>query len=371
MRGNSQIPLLPTRYFAFSSISETTTEREKQKMMTMNTLVCQEPKKLRWTQREVPVPGDDEALIKIKTVGICGTDIHAWGGNQPFFNYPRVLGHEICGEVVGIGKNIRTLHQGQQVAVIPYVACQHCPACLSGKTNCCEAISVIGVHQDGGFSEYLSVPVSNLLPADGIDPEAAALIEPFAISAHAVRRAAIQPGEHLLVVGAGPIGLGAAAIAHADGARVVVADTSPARREHVQRSLGVAALDPSAADFTDRLRAEYDGALAQKVIDATGNPQAMNNTVNLIRHGGTIVFVGLHKGDLQFSDPEFHKKETTMMGSRNATGEDFAKVGRLMAEGKLTAEMMLTHRYAFRELAEVYEAEVINNRGLIKGVIGF
>ena len=340
-------------------------------MTTMNALVCKEPKKLIWETREIPGPRDDEALIKIKTVGICGTDIHAWGGNQPFFNYPRVLGHEICGEVVRKGKNIRTLYQGQLVAVIPYVACQQCPACLSGKTNCCEAISVIGVHQDGGFSEYLSVPVSNLLPVEGVDPEAAALIEPFAISAHAVRRAAIQPGEQLLVVGAGPIGLGVAAIAHADGAQVVVADTSSARREHVQRCLGMHTLDPSAADFIEQLQAQCGGVLAQKVIDATGNAQAMNNTVSLIRHGGTIVFVGLHKGDLQFSDPEFHKKETTMMGSRNATGEDFAKVGRLMAEGKLTAKMMLTHRYLFRELAEVYEPEVINNRGLIKGVIAF
>ena len=340
-------------------------------MTTMNTLVCQEPKKLIWARRDIPIPGENEALIKIKTVGICGTDIHAWGGNQPFFNYPRVLGHEICGEVVSVGENINTLHPGQQVAVIPYVACRQCPACLSGRTNCCEAISVIGVHQDGGFSEYLSVPVTNLLLAEGIDPEAAALIEPFAISAHAVRRAAVQPGDEVLVVGAGPIGLGAAAIAHADGARVVVADTSASRREHVAGCLGLATVDPAAADYTDELRAQFNGALAQTVIDATGNQHAMNNSVNLIRHGGSIVFVGLFKGDLTFSDPEFHKKETTMMGSRNATEEDFAKVGRLMAQGKLNARMMLTHRYAFRELAEIYEAGVINNPQLIKGVIAF
>lgn len=241
----------------------------------------------------------------------------------------------------------------------------------SGRTNCCEKISVIGVHQDGGFSEYLSVPVANILPADGIDPQAAALIEPFAISAHAVRRAAIAPGEQVLVVGAGPIGLGAAAIAKADGAQVVVADTSPARREHVATRLELPLLDPSAEDFDAQLWAQFGGSLAQKVIDATGNQHAMNNTVNLIRHGGTVVFVGLFKGELQFSDPEFHKKETTMMGSRNATPEDFAKVGRLMAEGKITADMMLTHRYPFATLAETYERDVINNRELIKGVITF
>lgn len=157
--------------------------------------------------------------------------------------------------------------------------------------------------------------MANILPADGIDPQAAALIEPFAISAHAVRRAAIAPGEQVLVVGAGPIGLGAAAIAKADGAQVVVADTSPARREHVATRLELPVLDPSAEDFDAQLRAQFGGSLAQKVIDATGNQHAMNNTVNLIRHGGTVVFVGLFKGELQFSDPEFHKKETTMMAA--------------------------------------------------------
>ncbi len=219
-------------------------------MTSMNTLVCQEPKKFHWEKRQIPIPGDDEVLIKIKTVGICGTDIHAWGGNQPFFSYPRVLGHEICGEIIGLGKNILNLKSGQQVAVIPYVACRQCPACLSGRTNCCEKISVIGVHRDGGFSEYLSVPVKNLLVVDDVEPEAAALIEPFAISAHAVRRAAIRAGEQVLVVGAGPIGLGAAAIAKADGAQVVVADTSPARREHVAQHLGLSTLDPSDPQFS-------------------------------------------------------------------------------------------------------------------------
>ncbi|MFP1452770.1 zinc-binding dehydrogenase [Escherichia coli] len=202
---------------------------------------------------------------------------------------------------------------------------------VSGRTNCCEKISVIGVHQDGGFSEYLSVPVANILPADGIDPQAAALIEPFAISAHAVRRAAIAPGEQVLVVGAGPIGLGAAAIAKADGAQVVVADTSPAPRGNAS---GITFTGPVSRDFDAQLRAQFGDSLAQKVIDATGNQHAMNNTVNLIRHGGTVVFVGWFKGELQLPDPEFHKKETTMMGSRNATPEDFAKVGRLMAKEK-------------------------------------
>ncbi|MFW5401584.1 zinc-binding alcohol dehydrogenase family protein [Yersinia sp. 1252 StPb PI] len=340
-------------------------------MTTMNTLVCLEPTKLIYQKRTQPLPRINEALIKVLNVGICGTDIHAWAGNQPFFSYPRVLGHEICGEIIALGDNVNNMHAGQRVAVIPYVACQHCNSCLSGKTNCCENISVIGVHQDGGFSEYLSVPVSNLLVVDDVDPVSAALIEPFAISAHAVRRADVHPDEHVLVVGAGPIGLGVAAIAQADGAYVVMADTSEQRREHVENLLDIRALDPSDAGFEQNLRQQFAGMLPLKVIDATGNQRAMNNTLNFIRHGGSIVFVGLFKGDLSFPDPDFHKKETTMMGSRNATFEDFDKVGKLMAAGKLSADMILTHRFEFNTLADIYEQQVVKNKDLIKGVIQF
>jgi 2-desacetyl-2-hydroxyethyl bacteriochlorophyllide A dehydrogenase len=337
----------------------------------MKTLVVAEPRQMVWQQRAKPTPAAHEVLIKPIAAGICGTDIHAWAGNQPFFSYPRVLGHELCGEVVELGSQASGFRLGQRVALIPYVACQQCDACLSGKTNCCEKISVIGVHQDGGFCEYLSVPTSNLLAVDEVDPEAAALIEPFAISAHAVRRAAVTADEQVLVVGAGPIGLGVAAIAAAAGANVVVADTSEQRRAHVAQKLGLATVNPLDADFEAQLRAEFGGRLPAKVIDATGSPAAMNGAVKLIRHGGTIVFVGLHKGDLVIPDIEFHKKETTLLGSRNATLEDFAKVGELMANGQLRADMMLNRHYDFSTLADRFEADVINNRELIKGVIHF
>lgn len=340
-------------------------------MTMMKTLVVAEPRQMVWQQRAKPTPTAHEVLIKPIAAGICGTDIHAWAGNQPFFSYPRVLGHELCGEVVELGSQASGFRLGQRVALIPYVACQQCDACLSGKTNCCEKISVIGVHQDGGFCEYLSVPTSNLLAVDEVDPEAAALIEPFAISAHAVRRSAVTADEQVLVVGAGPIGLGVAAIAAAAGANVVVADTSEQRRAHVAQKLGLATVNPLDADFEAQLRTEFGGRLPAKVIDATGSPAAMNGAVKLIRHGGTIVFVGLHKGDLVIPDIEFHKKETTLLGSRNATLEDFAKVGELMANGQLRADMMLNRHYDFSTLAERFEADVINNRELIKGVIHF
>lgn len=154
----------------------------------MKSLICRQPTQFEYKERPVPTPVENEVLLKVKTVGICGTDIHAWAGKQPFFNYPRVLGHEICGDVVAIGNNVTRFHIGQQAAVIPYLSCNACSACLNHRPNCCENISVIGVHQDGGMVEYIAVPESNVLLAEGIDPAAAALIEPFAISAHAIRR---------------------------------------------------------------------------------------------------------------------------------------------------------------------------------------
>ena len=143
-------------------------------MNIMKTLVCQQPGEWAWQSRNIPKPQKNEVLIKIKTVGICGTDIHAWGGKQPFFSYPRVLGHEICGDIVEVGCEAQQWQGGQQGAVIPYVGCNTCSACREGRGNCCENIAVFGVHRDGGFSEYLCVPQQNVLLAEGIAPEAVA-----------------------------------------------------------------------------------------------------------------------------------------------------------------------------------------------------
>ncbi|KGQ51169.1 galactonate oxidoreductase [Gallibacterium anatis] len=334
----------------------------------MKALVCNKPFEFSYEQLSVPTIKEDQVLLKVAAVGICGTDIHAFGGNQPFFSYPRILGHEASGIIADIGSKVSQWKVGQRVALIPYVSCGECDACRSGRTNCCEKISVIGVHEDGAFSEYLAAPARNILAIDDqVDDITAALIEPFAISAHAVRRAEIKAGDDVLIVGAGPIGLGAAAIAAADGANVAIADTSAERREHIKTQLKLPAFNP----IDEKVENFFNGKLPLIVIDATGNQKAMNNDVNLIRHGGRIVFVGLFKGDFSIHDPDFHKKETTLLGSRNATPEDFEKVQSLMAQGKLSASMMLTHTFKFDQLAEVFEEQVVNNKALIKSVVTY
>ncbi|WP_220720370.1 zinc-binding alcohol dehydrogenase family protein [Agarivorans litoreus] len=338
----------------------------------MKTLVCNEPFSIEYVEREKPSFAENEVLLKVKAVGICGTDIHAFAGRQPFFSYPRVLGHEISGVVEATGSACSTAKVGERFSVIPCIPCGECSACAEGKTNCCENVSLYGVHQDGGFTEYLSVLESNLVKLpDTVSDSQGALIECFAISAHAVRRAEIKAGQRVLQVGAGPIGLAAAAIAKANGAEVVVADVSDERRAHVEKALGIKTLNPLAESYVDDLKAAFGGNLACTLLDATGNKGSMSRSVELIRHGGKIVFIGLYIGDLVLDDPTFHKKETTLLSSRNATREDFERVIELMSKGEIDENIMKNRDYDFDTVGLSYQQDVVNNATLIKGVINF
>ncbi|WP_244265794.1 zinc-binding alcohol dehydrogenase family protein [Polycladidibacter hongkongensis] len=315
---------------------------------------------------------DDEVLLKVSAVGICGTDIHAFTGHQPFFSYPRVLGHEICGVIDQLGSACSKFKVGQRVAVMPVISCGKCPACEVGKTNCCESASLYGVHQDGAFCEYLAVKEENLIAVpEKLTDCAAAYVEPFTISAHAVRRAETSNKDNVLVVGAGPIGLGVAAVAKATGAKVVVADVQDSRLQHVASKLGLATLNPTAEDFEEKLKATFDGRLPSTVFDVTGNKNAMTNAVNLICQGGKLVFVGLYIGDLQIDDPTFHRKETTLLASRNSTVEDYEHVLELMESGDLDESLLNNRVYDFETVGNTYAEDVVNNKELIKGLIKF
>ncbi|WP_413113628.1 zinc-binding alcohol dehydrogenase family protein [Thaumasiovibrio sp. DFM-14] len=338
----------------------------------MKTLICNEPNHIEYIERDVPVLLPNEVLLKINAVGICGTDIHAYAGRQPFFSYPRVLGHEIAGIVEKVGENCTKIAVGKRYSVIPCVPCGVCSACNEGKTNCCENVALYGVHRDGGFSEYLAVYENNLVELpDSVTDSEGALVECFAISAHAVRRAELKENNNVVVVGAGPIGLAAAAIAKAEGANVVVADVDAGRRAQVESKLGLTALNPLEDSYVSELKNAFGGELACVLLDATGNKGSMSRSVELIRHGGKIVFVGLYIGDLVIDDPTFHKKETTLLSSRNATRVDFERVIELMASGAISQEIMKNKDYDFATFGNSYKQDVVENKELVKGVINF
>src|SRR5258708_17479517 len=204
----------------------------------MKAVVCAAPGKLEYLERERPALTPGHAVIKIRRIGICGTDLHAFEGTQPFFKYPRILGHELAGEFEDC-MDRSDFVKGERVTIIPYFNCGKCIACRNGKPNCCVTMDVCGVHSDGGMVEFLLVPTSSLFHGNGLDHDALALVEPLAIGAHGVRRAGVKPGEYVLVVGAGPIGLGTMEFARIAGGKVIALDLVESRLKFCNENLGV------------------------------------------------------------------------------------------------------------------------------------
>jgi 2-desacetyl-2-hydroxyethyl bacteriochlorophyllide A dehydrogenase len=335
----------------------------------MKCIVCEEPNRLAMKEVPVPVPGPEEALIRMKRIGICGTDLHAYKGNQPYFVYPRVLGHELAAEITVIGANNYGLAAGDQVCVIPYVHCGTCIACRNGKTNCCTAMSVIGVHQDGGMREYMTVPVRHLVKTDGLTPEQAAIVECFSIGAHSIRVAAVRPGDWVMVIGAGPIGLGTMKFAKLAGARVIAMDMNESR---LQFCKAWAQVDHTVNVKDDPLKevAEITGGdFPTVVLDATGNAKSMEQALSYVAHGGKLIYVGLVKSDITFHDPDFHKREMAIMGSRNAMREDFLEVIEQIRSGAIDTGSFITHRAPFTGMIGQYDQWLLPETGVIKAVV--
>ena len=335
----------------------------------MKTLVCMRPGLLEYNSSERPQLKKNHAIIKIKRIGICGTDLHAFEGTQPFFNYPRILGHELAGELVEFD-NAPGFEKGESVSFIPYYNCGHCIACRNGKSNCCVKMQVCGVHIDGGMVEYLSVPSSSLLHSEGLSFDELALVEPLAIGAHGVRRAAVEQGEYVLVMGAGPIGLGVMEFARIAGGKVIALDINKERLRFCKNKLHVAhTIDASNDDIIGKLMEVTNNDMPTVVIDATGNLKAINNAFNYMTHGARYILIGLQKENISFSHPEFHKREATLMSSRNATRQDFEHVITNIKNGKVKPTTYITQRVQFDNVLEEFESWLDPSNGLIKAMI--
>jgi 2-desacetyl-2-hydroxyethyl bacteriochlorophyllide A dehydrogenase len=335
----------------------------------MNALVCTTPGQFAYQKAEKPILTPGHAILKIKQIGICGTDLHAFEGTQPFFSYPRILGHELATEFVE-ADGAPDFRPGEAITFLPYFNCGHCIACRSGKTNCCVHLQVSGIHIDGGMVEYLSVPAHSLVHGDGLGYDELALVEPLAIGAHGVRRADVQPGEFVLVVGAGPIGLGIMEFARIAGAKVIALDLNENRLAFCREKLTVRhTINASAPDVIEQLKAITHGDMPTVVIDATGSLRAINTAFNYLAHSGRYVLVGLQKGDISFSHPEFHKREATLMSSRNATRADFELVIDSMKKGLVDPTTYITHRVAFGQVSDKFVSWLDPATGVIKAMV--
>jgi threonine dehydrogenase-like Zn-dependent dehydrogenase len=270
-------------------------------------------------------------------------------------------------EVLEVGADVTNVRVGDRASVEPYLNCGTCIACRRGKPNCCTSLQVLGVHTDGGMQSRLRVPVRKLHKSAQLDYDQLALVETLGIGAHAVERAQLAAGEFVLVIGAGPIGLSVIQFAQARGVKLAVMDVSDARLEFV-RQLGVAhTLKPGAA--VEDLKQIGGGDLPTCVIDATGNPSSMMGCFELPAHGGRIVFVGLFQGDVTFNDPNFHRRELTILASRNATPGTFREVISLVEAGKIDTRPWITHRFKLADTPSVFPRDIAGNPAVLKAMI--
>lgn len=333
-------------------------------------IICNQPFELASVSRPGPVRKDGEVLIRVRRVGLCGTDYHIYAGKHPFLDYPRIIGHELAGEVVAADSG-SSFRPGQLVTINPYLACGECRACRRSKPNCCVRLQVLGVHTDGGMCDELSVPASAVIDASGLTPDQAAMVEFLSIGAHAVGRAALGDADRVLVVGAGPIGIAVAWFARLQGAAVTLMDVSLERVEYARDRLGFASavqVSPSAAEALSAMTA---GEMFDCVFDATGNITAMRNGLTYVAHGGRYVLVGVAKEEIGFADPEFHKRETTLLASRNALREDFDRVIRHIARGSIPTQLLHTHSIAVADTPRQLPELIGKRDSVLKAIVIF
>jgi 2-desacetyl-2-hydroxyethyl bacteriochlorophyllide A dehydrogenase len=336
----------------------------------MRTLICTTPGEFAYKEAATPALQPGYTLLQIKRAGICGTDLHAFEGTQPFFTYPRILGHELAADI--IETDAPGFTKGEAVTIIPYFNCGTCIACRSGKPNCCTQLKVAGVHIDGAMADHFQVPSYSLVHGNGLSYDELALVEPLAIGAHGIRRAGVSPGEFVLVVGAGPIGLGTMEFARIAGAKVIAMDVQESRLAFCKNKLKVDfTINPIQENAMDKLLEITNGDMPTVVIDATGSLKAINQSFQYLAHGGRYVLIGLQKGDISFSHPEFHKREATLMSSRNATREDFEHVIGSMRKGFVDPTNYITHRVTFDQVKEEFSNWLLPENHVIKAMVSF
>ncbi len=338
----------------------------------MKAIILTEPGKFQKIEKNIPPsPFSDEVLLKIKQLGVCGTDLHAYHGKQPFFTYPRILGHEIAAEVVAIGASVTHLKVGDICAVMPYRNEETDQAVRRGKTNCGSTLKVLGVHEDGAMQEYIKYSADLVYEANELSLDQISMIEPLAIGSHAVERANIKPEDIVLIIGAGPIGIGTVAMALLKAGKVMVLDMNQNRLDFISQKFPSVETIQLNDEVEKTLKQRLNGDLPTVILDATGNKASMEKCIEYIASSGTIVYIGLFIGDITFHDPLFHRKEVTLKSSRNAVGADFQKLIRLLKAGLVNIDGLITHRLSFDTIDKNFTKLYLPEEKVIKAVIEF
>jgi alcohol dehydrogenase len=316
-------------------------------------------------------PGPGEALVRVRRVGVCGTDFSGFHGKMPFYSYPRIPGHELGVEVAAVGDGVSNVKAGDRCAVEPYLNCERCIACRRGASNCCMTLQVLGVHKDGGLRDRFLVPARKLHPSLKLTLDQLALVETLGIGGHAVERGAPRADEDLLVIGAGPIGLSVLEFARAAGAKASVLDVNPARLDFCRTTMGAPRTVLLKGDGSElkELEALTSGNLFPVVIDATGNVKSMSAAVQYVAHTGRLVYVGITSESMTIPHPVMHRREISVLASRNSVPETFRKIIGMIEEGRIDTRPWITHRAAFEDFIGSFPAWTKPETGVIKAMV--
>src|SRR5437667_1894989 len=339
----------------------------------MIAIQLRKPRSFRRIEIAAPTaPGPGDALVRIHRIGICGTDYGGFLGKMPFFSYPRIPGHDLGIEVLAVGEGVTNVKAGDRCSVEPYINCQNCYSCRRGHTNCCENHKTLGVMCDGGMCERMILPARKLHLSRNLTFEQLALVETLAIGCHAINRGNPQPGENVLVIGAGPIGLSVVEFAKLSGARTVVMDMNDQRLAFVRERMSVsdAILATGGGEDLKRLSELTDGQLADVVVDATGSNQSMSHALNYCAFAGRLVYVGITQEPVSFPHaPIMHRRELTLLASRNALAPDFTRIIKLIEDGGIDTRPWITHHADFDGLIAAFPNWLKPESGVVKAMV--
>jgi 2-desacetyl-2-hydroxyethyl bacteriochlorophyllide A dehydrogenase len=313
------------------------------------------PGRFSFFETAVPKPGPGEALLRVRRLGYCGSDLSTFRGANPLVSYPRVPGHEIAAEIVECGADgPDTFRPGQTVTVVPYTACGRCTACRVGRL--CRHNQTLGVQRDGACAEFLTVPVESLLAAPGLSLDELALVEPLSVGFHAVERGRVSAADTVVVLGAGMIGLGAIAGAAAAGARVVAVDIEDTKLALARQAGAHEGINSRTASLHETLQALTDGDGPSVVIEAIGSPETFRAAVDEVCFAGRVVYIGYAKAPVTYETKFFVLKELDILGSRGALRRDFEAVIRLLQSGRYPVAGTITRSVPLSEAGDAMRA---------------
>lgn len=338
----------------------------------MKAIRLEEPRHFEYVDIEHPgKPAAGQVLVKTHRMGICGTDYSGFLGKMPFFSYPRIPGHELGVEVIAVGEGVSNVAVGDRCSVEPYMNCGTCFACRKGNSNCCQSLNVIGVMVDGGLCEQFLIRAEKLHPSTSLSYEQLALVETLAIGCHACDRGAPGKGDHVLIIGAGPIGLATLEFTRLTGATITVMDMVESRLQFCRDTYGVAHTIAFKGDGSEleQMQQITGGDKYYVVTDATGNKHSMAAALQYVAHTGSLVYVGITTEEVAFKHPTLHKPEMSIKGSRNALPSDFGRIIGLIEDGTIDTNPWVTHRTTFDRVVGEFEEFTRPETGVIKAVI--